>query len=552
MTSIYKAPVEEITFVLNKVLNIKELFDTDKFRDFSEELVDAIITEAAKFVDQELAPLNIVGDKNNAVLKNGVVTTAPGFKEAYEQFVTNGWNSIASPVEYGGQGVPQLVSLAISEMVSGANMAFGLCPMLTQGAIELLLKHGDNNQKEKYLRQLVSGQYTGTMCLTEPQAGSDLGAIKTTAIKNYDHYLIKGQKIFITYGDHDYTDNIIHMVLARTAPQESGIKGISLFVVPKILSDGKVNDIKSISIEHKLGIHASPTLVLNFGDEKGAVGYLVGDENKGVEYMFTMMNNARLAVGVEGVGLAENSLQKATDYASERVQFGKAISLQPDIERTLLTMRSWTEAMRLLSYMIAKAIDLSESHKDKDFRQQNRDVVDLLIPVIKFNATEAGFLMSSEAMQVFGGMGYIEETAIAQNLRDSRIAMIYEGTNGIQAMDLVFRKIFINEGRLIDSNSHFVSIYIKNSSYEQIISEAYNKLMQTTILVRLYDKEKLGFIAGYYTRMFGIVMGGVMMALSEKSTREEGVFFEQKAKTIKFYMQYILPEINYLKECIEK
>jgi len=546
----YNAPLDDINFLLNEVLALDDVVKMPKYNGLTSSLVTTVLDEAAKFAQKKLAPLNSTGDIQGAVHKDGVTITPEGFKEAYQQFVQNGWNSVPFSVDEGGQGIPWMVSTAISEMWSGANFAFALCPLLTQGAVDLLESHANGEQKEKYLTKLVSGEWTGTMCLTEPQAGSDVGAIRTTAKKNGDSYLIKGQKIFITFGDHDYTDNIVHMVLARCEGAEDGIKGISLFIVPKILDDGLKNDVKVLSVEHKLGIHGSPTAVLNFGDEAGAVGYLVGKENEGIKYMFTMMNNARLAVGVEGVAIAENSLQKAEEYASERVQGGVAIKSYPDVQRMLLTIRSQTEAMRALSYFVGKAIDISKNNDDEDVRKTYSDIADILIPVLKANATDMGFFMSSEAMQVFGGVGYVEETGIAQNLRDSRIAMIYEGTNGIQAMDLVGRKIIIEDGRLFESLSIKVLGMASGSTYEELVKDAYNKLINATSHLRSLDEKKAAFKAYYYTKLFGIVMGAVMMAASDRVLSGEDNFVKRKRKTIKFYFDYILPEANYLHELV--
>ncbi|MDA0781058.1 MAG: acyl-CoA dehydrogenase [Rickettsiales bacterium] len=547
----YNAPLDDINFLLNDVLKLEDVLRLDKYKDLSGSLINAVLDEASKFAGKRLSPLNVIGDKQGAHSKDSVTTTPEGFKEAYEQFVKNGWNSVPFSTEIGGQGLPWLVSTAISEMWSGANFAFALCPLLTQGGVELLENHGSADQREKYLRKLVSGEWTATMCLTESTAGSDIGAVKTIAKKDGDKYLIKGQKIFITFGDHDYTDNIIHMVLARCEDAPDGIKGISLFIVPKVLEDGSKNDIRVISIEHKLGIHGSPTAVLNFGDENGAVGYLVGEENHGIKYMFTMMNNARLAVGVEGVAIAEDSLQKAENFAAERVQGGLPIAKYPDVKRMLITIRSQTEAMRALSYYIGKCIDLSRNHEDEAVKEKYKEITDILIPVLKANATDMGFFMSSEAMQVFGGVGYVEDYGIAQNLRDSRIAMIYEGTNGIQAMDLVKRKIIINDGRLFESLSVEVFELVQGSVFEDVVKDAIGKLVNATSQIRSMDDKKAEFKAYYYTRLFGVVMGGVMMAMSDKALGDdESGFFKLKRKTIKFYMDFLLPEVNYLHEIV--
>jgi alkylation response protein AidB-like acyl-CoA dehydrogenase len=546
----YTAPLDEIKFVLNEVIGLEDVLKTEHFSGFSPDLISAVLDEAGKFAGEKLAPLNVIGDKiGSSKVHDGVISTPPGFKEVYAEFVANGWNSVPFSQSYGGQGLPWLVAIAISEMWSGANMAFGLCPLLTQGSVELLSHHGSEAQKAKYLPKLVSGEWTGTMCLTENKAGSDLGAITTSAVKNGDNYLIKGQKIFITYGEHDFTENIIHMVLARTPDAPKGSRGISLFIVPKFLDDGSRNDVKAISIEHKLGIHASPTAVLNFGENKGAVGYLVGEENNGLKYMFTMMNNARLSVGIEGIALAENSYQKAAAYAAEREQGGQAIINYPDVRRMLLTIRANTEAMRALAYYAASCMDLGA-----------RNIVDILIPVIKAHSTDIGFDMSSLALQVFGGMGYVAETGIGQNLRDARIAMIYEGTNGIQALDLVMRKISMNDGQLFKDLSADVKHFYEGSGYAELVAKSFAALEDATNHMKklaVDDKDKAGFVAVYYLKMFGIVMGAVMMAASEKAAvkglkenAEKSAFYKEKLATVEFYMNYILPEVGFLGEII--
>lgn len=533
----YLAPLEEISFILRDIIGLDAVLEVDAYSSLSDDLILAVLDEAGKFANHSLAPLNNIGDRQGSHLKDGVVTTAEGFKEAYAEFIANGWNGVPFDPEYGGQGLPWLVSTAISEMWSGANMAFALCPLLTQGSVELLSHHGTKEQKEQYLPGLISGRTTGTMCLTEPQAGSDVGAITTKAIKDGDCYKITGQKIFITYGEHDFTENIIHMVLARVEDAPKGSKGISLFIVPKILSDGSRNDVKAVGIEHKLGIHASPTAVLSFGDNGGATGYLVGEENMGLKYMFTMMNNARLAVGIEGVALAENSYQKAYAYAQERVQSGSAIINHPDVNRMLLTIKSNLFAMRCMAYYSAFCID--KSLQDDSYK----GLVSILIPVVKSYSTDMGFDSSSLAMQVFGGMGYIEETGIAQNLRDSRIAMIYEGTNGIQALDLVFRKIIDKDSfaLLIEKLAEFAV----GSQFEgqvqkslQILNKANDKMLGYVSS----DKDKASFVASYYLELFALSAGSCFVA---KAASVDG--YNEIAE---FYMSKLLSKINYLNDII--
>ncbi len=449
--STYIAPIRDMQFVLNEVAGLEEICALPGNEECSVDLVESILDEASKFATGVLDPINQVGDRVGHVCKDGVVTTAPGFKEAYKLFAETGWNSMPFSPEFGGQGLPAVVSMAVNEMWKGANMAFGLCPMLTGGAIEAIAHHASDELKQKYLPKMIEGTWTGTMNLTEPNAGSDLAAISSKAKAVGDgSYLVSGTKIFITWGEHDVAENIIHLVLARLPDAPPGLKGISLFLVPKFLvnddgSLGKRNDLICASIEHKLGIHGSPTAVMSYGDNEGAVGYLIGDENKGIGYMFTMMNHARVNVGLEGVGIAERAYQHALWYARERVQgkiIGdtssekKTILHHPDVRRMLMDCKSRTEAMRTLAYYTAANIDRAHAG---DAAAQAR--VDLLTPVVKGWSTEQGVELSSTALQVFGGVGFVEETGAAQYYRDSRITTIYEGTTAIQANDLVGRKL---------------------------------------------------------------------------------------------------------------
>src|SRR5579864_3122727 len=453
----YTAPLEEMRFVIDTVAPL----DGD-----AAEVADAILAEAGRFAAAELDPLNQPADRIGSVLENGVVRTPPGFREAYRRYVEAGWMGLACAPEHGGQGLPLSLATAVVEMWNSAAMSWALCPLLNFGAIELLQAHGSPEQQALYLAKMVSGEWTGTMNLTEPQAGSDLGALRTRAVPASDarwgeHYRISGQKIFITYGEHDLSDNIVHMVLARTPDAPPGSRGISLFLVPKFLPDavgnpGERNDLRALRLEEKLGIHASPTCVMSYGEGEGAVGWLVGEENRGLECMFTMMNSERLLVGVQGVAIAERAYQQAREYARTRVQ-GQPLGTprdghqlpiihHPDVRRMLLTMRAGVEAMRALTYFAAAAIDRSRRAGDAEerFRAQRR--ADLLIPVVKAWCTDLGVDIASLGLQVHGGMGYIEETGAAQYLRDARIAPIYEGTNGIQANDLVGRKLGRDKG----------------------------------------------------------------------------------------------------------
>jgi len=451
----YTAPVKDIRFVLEHVIGLSDIAGLEGFEDASPDLVEAVLEESAKFTADVLAPLNSVGDRQGSTLADGVVTTPDGWKEAYAQFVDNGWGSLLFPPEFGGQGLPMCVAAAVQEMWHSANMSFGLCPLLTQGAVDAIVHHGSEAQKAIWLPAMVEGRWSGTMNLTEPQAGSDLAAVRTRAEPQDDGtFLISGQKIYITYGEHDLTENIVHLVLARLPNAEPGVKGISLFIVPKFLveQDGTIgarNDVTCVSLEHKLGIHASPTCVMSYGDAGGATGYLIGEAGRGLVYMFTMMNQARHAVGVEGYGVAERAYQQAVAYARDRKQgqtlLGRddddhSIINHPDIRRILMTMRSGVEAMRALGLECAAAFDRAARHPDSDERQRQRRRGELLTPLVKGWSTELGVELCSLGVQVHGGMGYIEETGAAQFLRDARIAPIYEGTTAIQANDLIGRK----------------------------------------------------------------------------------------------------------------
>ena len=450
----YVAPVRDIAFVLNHVIDLADIATFAGFEEATPDMVEAILEESGRFTAEVLAPLNRLGDERGSQWSESGVTTPEGWPDAYKQFVENGWGSLAFPVKYGGQGLPMCVSAAVQEMWHSANMAFGLCPLLTQGAVDAIELHGSEQIKQTYLPKMVEGVWTGTMNLTEPQAGSDLAAVRTKAEPADNHYLISGQKIFITYGEQDLTENIIHMVLARLPDAPPGVKGISLFVVPKFLvnddgSIGQRNDVNCVSIEHKLGIHASPTCVMSYGDKTGAVGYIVGEPNKGLMYMFTMMNQARHAVGVEGYGIAERAYQQAVAYAKDRKQgktlLGKseddqAIINHPDVRRILMTMRSCIEAMRGLGLECAAAFDRARKSPDAAVRERNQRRGELLTPLVKGWSTELGVELCSLGVQVHGGMGFIEETGAAQYLRDSRIVPIYEGTTAIQANDLIGRK----------------------------------------------------------------------------------------------------------------
>ncbi|WP_404290378.1 acyl-CoA dehydrogenase [Microvirga sp. RSM25] len=454
----YRAPVSDIVFTMRHVAGLDRAMADGVYGDLSADLSQTILEEAGRFANDMIAPLNREGDKHGATLKDGVVTTAPGWKQAYKAWTGAGWNALPGPVDYGGQGLPTLLNSACVEMWNSASMAFGIGPILTMGAIEALIAHASDDLKSRYLEKLVSGEWTATMNLTEPQAGSDLAAIRSRAEPSGDGtYRITGQKIFITYGEHDLTDNIVHLVLARLPDAPAGTRGISLFLVPKFLPDGKRNDVRCHSIEHKLGIHASPTCTMIFGDNGGAIGWLVGEENRGLACMFTMMNNARLAVGLQGVAIAERAYQQALAYANERRQ-GRAIgavegmspiAVHPDVQRNLLTMKALTAAARAICYMTAEAIDRAHLEEDPARRKKANERASLLTPVAKAFSTDIGVEVASLGVQVHGGMGFIEETGAAQHFRDARIAPIYEGTNGIQAIDLVIRKLPLSGGETV-------------------------------------------------------------------------------------------------------
>lgn len=460
----YKAPIEDMRFVLQKLVHAETLKQLPGYEEYSDDLVEAILEEASKFAQGVISPLNSTSDQHGASLQaDHTVKTSPGFKEAYAQYVQAGWNSISGNPDFNGQGLPEVLATATNEMWHGASMSFALCPMLTAGAIHAIEHHGSSQQKALYLPKLVSGEWTGTMNLTEAQAGSDLAAVTTKAQLQDQHYLITGTKIYITYGEHDFTDNVIHLVLARLPDAPAGVKGISLFIVPKFLigPDGTLgdrNDVYCISLEHKLGIHGSPTAVMSYGEHGGAVGYLVGEPNRGLEYMFTMMNHARLHVGLQGIAVSERALEQAQWYAHDRVQ-GKTliapkdpkispapIAYHPDVRRMLANMSARVQAMRALAYEAAAQLDIATRSPDVTLAQAAQARADFLIPIVKGWCTESSIDIASTGIQIHGGMGYVEETGAAQLLRDARITSIYEGTTAIQANDLLGRKLLRDQG----------------------------------------------------------------------------------------------------------
>ncbi len=447
----YRAPVADIVFALKHAAGFAAALKDGLYGELDEATVEAVLQEAGKFATDVIAPLNREGDKFGTPFKDGRVTMPPGWKEAYTAWAAAGWNGLAAPAAFGGQELPHAVNAACVEMWNSASAAFAIGPVLTMAAIDALAAYGTDELKQRYLGKLTSGEWMGTMQLTEPQAGSDVGALRSKAVRAKDgSYRIAGSKIFITYGEHELTDNIIHFVLARLPDAPSGTKGISLFLVPKFLPDGTRNDVRAHSVEHKLGIHASPTCTMVYGDQSGAVGFLIGEEHKGMAAMFTMMNRARLAVGLQGVGIAERALQQAESYARERKQgAGGTIIHYPDVKRMLLTMRGLTGAARAICYATGVAIDRSLRDKSEAARKSWHERASLLTPVAKAFSTDIGIEVASLGVQVHGGMGFIEETGAAQHYRDARIAAIYEGTNGIQALDLVTRKVPLDGGRTV-------------------------------------------------------------------------------------------------------
>jgi alkylation response protein AidB-like acyl-CoA dehydrogenase len=519
----YRAPVADIAFALKHAAGLKSAIAEGLYGDLDEETVDSVLVEAGKFATEVIGPLNRIGDQFGTPFKDGNVTTPPGWKEAYTAWAAAGWNGLASPAEFGGQELPHAVNAACVEMWNAASMAFGIGPVLTMAAVDALHAYGSDELKQKYLEKLISGEWMGTMQLTEPQAGSDVGALRTKAERANDgSYRITGSKIFITYGEHDLTDNIIHFVLARLPDAPEGTKGISLFLVPKFMPDGTRNDVRAHSVEHKLGIHASPTCTMVFGDEGGAVGFLIGEENKGMLCMFTMMNRARLAVALQGVAIAERAMQQAMAYARERKQRAHAIIDYPDVKRMLLTMRAMTGAARAICYATGVALDRSIRGKDEATRKAAHERASLLTPVAKAFSTDIGIEVASLGVQVHGGMGFIEETGAAQHYRDARIAAIYEGTNGIQAIDLVTRKIPLEGGNTVaayidELRGTVAAVKASNTpafgETAARLGEAVDSLERATAWL-LAQKSSAEALAGAtpYLRMFGNAAGGCMLA----------------------------------------
>ncbi len=579
----FNAPVKDLLFNVRHLANIDEIAQIPGFEDAGFETAQAVVEECARFNEGVVAPLNWDGDQKPSSWKDGVVTTTPGFKEAYKQFAEGGWQGLQHPVDFGGQGLPKTIGAACGEIINSANLSFALCPMLTDGAIEALLTAASDELKATYLEKLVTGEWTGTMNLTEPQAGSDLSMVRSRAEPQPDGtYKVFGTKIFITYGEHDMADNIVHLVLARVTGAPEGVKGISLFVVPKFMvnQDGSLgarNDVHCVSIEHKLGIKASPTAVLQYGDHGGAVGYLVGQENRGLEYMFIMMNAARYAVGVQGIALAERAYQKAVQYARDRVQSrpvdgslnqAAPIIHHPDVKRMLLTMRAYTEGCRAMASVAAAAYDAAHHHPDAEVRKQNQAFYEFLVPLVKGYSTEMSLDVASLGVQVHGGMGFIEETGAAQYLRDSKILAIYEGTTAIQANDLVGRKTARDGGQ----TPRAIAAMIEKTEGElaKRASADARAVARRLAAARKAFLDVVDFVAGGakaspnavfagsvpYLMLAGNLVAGwqlaraLMVAEDLAAKGEDVAFMQAKVITARFYADHILSKAQGIRDSI--
>ncbi len=569
----YTAPLKDMVFVMNELAGLDTISQLPGCEDATPETAEAVLEENAKFCSEVIAPLNWTGDCEPSSWHDGHVKTTPGFKEAFRAFGESGWQGVQHPTEFGGQGLPKLLATPCIEMLNSANLSFALCPLLTDGAIEALMTAGSQEQKDLYLEKLISGQWTGTMNLTEPQAGSDLALVRSRAVPQGDGtFKIFGTKIYITYGEHDMAENIIHLVLARTPDAPEGVKGISLFIVPKFLvnadgSLGERNDVHCVSIEHKLGIKASPTAVLQYGDHGGAIGYLVGEENRGLEYMFIMMNAARFAVGMQGISVAERAYQKAVSYAKERVQSRDlagspgpvAIIHHPDVKRMLMSMRAQVEASRALSYVTAAAFDGAHHHPDEATRKANQAFYEFMVPIVKGWSTELSIDVTSTGVQVHGGMGFIEETGAAQYYRDARILTIYEGTTAIQANDLVGRKTARDGGAFAKS----LIAQVRDTAAElgkagsddlkaigKRLSEASAALEDVVNFIATNAKSdiKAAFAGSVpYLKMAGVVFGGWQMGraalvAAKKLSAGEGdaSFYQAKITTARFFADHFV------------
>ena len=574
----YAAPLREMQFAIEELVGLPAVNTLPGLDWVTPDLVRAVLGEAARFGEEVLAPLNRSGDLEGARLENGVVSVPAGFTEAYSRFVAGGWVGITAPPEHGGQGLPRLVGSAVGEIWEAANMAFSLGPLLTQAGVEAIDRHGSDAQRETWLPKMVTGEWAGTMMLTEPQAGSDVGALATRALCDGDRYRLRGQKIFTTWGDHEMAANIVHMVLARVAGAPEGVKGISLFIVPKYLpnddgSPGPRNDLRPVALERKLGVHASPTAVMSLGDGDGAVGYLVGEENRGLEYMFTMMNTARLGVGREGLAIAERARQQARAYAASRVQ-GRPLAdpaggpvpilRHPDVRRMLMGMKAETEAMRALVYTVSALLDAADRHPDAAVRADRQARAGLLVPVVKAWCSDRGVAAASEGVQVHGGAGFIEETGAAQHFRDSRIMPIYEGTNGIQALDFMRRKLLGDRGRAAAAliaemradagrpgPAETADVRAALDEGAAVLDEATGWLMETA---RDEGVETAAAGAAPCLEAFGTVAGGWLMARAAEcavealdSAGDDAGFYEAKLRTARYYAAAVMPRAASLK-----
>ena len=567
----YTYPYKDAEFLIKEVIGFDEICQSAGLDEVNSELLSAIFEEANRFSTEVIAPLNVFGDRNGATMgENGVQETA-GFADAYRQYVDNGWAGLAFPEEFGGQGMPKLVGTAVDEIWQSANLAFSLCSLLTHGAVESLIKHGSDELKDRYLENMVSGEWTGTMNLTEPAAGSDLAAIVTRAVPEGDHYLISGQKIFITWGDHQMTENIIHLVLARLAGAPEGSRGISLFLVPKILPDeqgkpGERNDVYCVSLEHKLGIHASPTCVMSFGDNGGAVGYLVGEVNRGLMAMFTMMNDARQSVGLQGLSLSTRSYQQALQYSQERLQGTNSdgssfpIIEYPDVRRMLMTMKAATEAMRGLAYVASAEIDLARFAKDDETAARHNSRVALYTPIVKGWITELAQEITSLGIQIYGGMGFVEESGIAQHYRDARITTIYEGTTSIQGGDLTGRKILANNGEFLADFLNEIQLTVDELSASDRLGALASALQNGVDGGRTArqwlldnagrDRSVAGGVSVNFLMLLGYVSGAWIMGRSALKAEQllgsggDEAFLEAKLVTASFYSEHLLPRAD--------
>ncbi|MCM2297003.1 acyl-CoA dehydrogenase [Rhodoferax sp.] len=579
----YTAPVKDMLFNIEHLAGIDRIAQLPGMEDAGLETAQAVLEEAAKFCEGVLAPLNWEGDKNPSSWKDGVVTATPGFKDAFKQYTEAGWQGLQHPTDFGGQGLPKTIGSAVGEMQNSANLSFALCPLLTDGAIEALLTAGSPELNAIYLEKLVSGEWTGTMNLTEPQAGSDLAAVRTRAEPQADgSYKVFGTKVFITWGEHDMAGNIVHLVLARVAGAPEGVKGISLFVVPKFMvnADGSVglrNDVHCVSIEHKMGIKASPTAVLQFGDHGGAVGYLVGQENRGLEYMFIMMNAARYGVGVQGIAIADRAYQKAVEFARERIQSRPVdgslpgagpIIHHPDVKRMLMTMRAYTEGCRALSSVAAAAYDAAHHHQDADTRKQNQAFYEFMVPLIKGYSTEMSLEVTSLGVQVHGGMGFIEETGCAQYYRDAKILTIYEGTTAIQANDLVGRKTARDGGQTAKGIG--AQIEATEAALLQNGSDDALAVAKRLKVARLAFLDVVNFVAANtktrpndvfagsvpYLMLAGNLMAGwqlaraLLVAQGLLAQGQDAAFMQAKITTARFYADHLLTKAPGLRDSI--